>query len=75
VDAFGRTAVLVTGAVVIVVTTLASLAVRGVMEYAEPGRGSDHGGREGSAAPGPDLPHPAGYPDLVADPSQVDASE
>jgi MFS family permease len=66
VSAFGRTAVLVTGAVVIVVTTLGSLAVRGVMEYAEPGRGAAHGGRDAALDPAPERPHPTGHPDLTA---------
>lgn len=68
VNAFGRTAVLVTGAVVVVVTTLATLCVRGVMEFAEPGRGAEHGGRPSETAGAGGLPHPTGYPDLVAHP-------
>lgn len=75
VNAFGRTAVLVTGAVAVVVTTLAALMVRGVMEFAEPGRGATHGARELSVDDVRELPHPAGYADLVADPSPAPAPD
>ena len=74
VNAFGREAVLLAGSASVVLTTAWVLSVRGVMEFAEPGRGASYGAA--AAPPGEPatevLPHASGVPDVVADPTRVD---